>query len=88
MDAVINFIFENSTVIILVSIPMAFIIIRDILVSRMQKRDLEMQKERVIASERCLEEIFNKIKANRTILDKQMNDLDNKIKDALDNNEQ
>lgn len=84
MDAIINFLKEYIVLIILVSIPTFYLMIRDFF-SYLKHKKMHQEKLKEMAqSERRLEELYSKMTSNRDDLTKRLKHVEDQFKDALD----
>ena len=88
MDIVLNFIVENIVLVIIISIPTIYLVIRDLSLASQKKMQHKRRLEEIAASERRLDILYKKINDNRKDLANKIKDIEDKLQDSIDNNEQ
>jgi biopolymer transport protein ExbB/TolQ len=84
MDVITNFLKEYIVLIILVSIPTFYLMIRDFFSYLKYKKIHQEKLKEVAQSERRLEELYSKMTSNRDDLTKRLKQVEDQFKDALD----
>lgn len=78
MESFFNLVFSNPIPFLVVSLPLLYLVIRDIVRWRLNKKELELSRKRLIETEKTVEELYRKLNANRSALIQSLKDLNDK----------